>query len=96
MFRFIGPPSYAVVDTNSRVDMRWELLERFLGQRCDEAERHEVLRWAAQSVRNRQVLDELARAFQASGDAPSVRTEWDRLRRTLNRVPKPKEEEEPG
>lgn len=76
--------------------MRWELLERFLGQKCNEAERDEVLRWAAQSVRNRQVLDELTRAFHAAGDAPSIRTEWERLRRTLPRVAEPKAEEEPG
>ena len=63
--------------------MRWELLERFLTDACDEAERAEVERWAAESSRHRQILAELASVFGADQDAPSVRSEWERLRREL-------------
>jgi ferric-dicitrate binding protein FerR (iron transport regulator) len=63
--------------------MRWELLDRFLRGVCDEAERAEILRWAAESPRHRQVLDELAALIGAADDAPSVRIEWERLRRAL-------------
>jgi ferric-dicitrate binding protein FerR (iron transport regulator) len=63
--------------------MRWELLDRFLRGACDDAERAEILRWAAESPRHRQVLDELAQVVGAAEDAPSIRIEWERLRREL-------------
>ena len=63
--------------------MRWELLDQFLRGVCDEAERAEILRWAAESPRHRQVLDELAQVIGAAEDAPSIRIEWERLRREL-------------
>lgn len=72
--------------------MRWELLDRFLRNACDETERAEVLRWAAESARHRQVLDELLEVLRSGDDAPSVRIEWERLRRALERNAEPDEE----
>jgi ferric-dicitrate binding protein FerR (iron transport regulator) len=74
--------------------MRWELLDRFLRDACDEAERAEVLRWAAESARHRQVLDELAEVIRAY-DAPSVQLEWERLRRALEIEAESDDEEKP-
>lgn len=67
--------------TGPRAGMRWELLDRFLRDACDEAERAEILRWAAESPRHRQVLDELVEALRAADNLPSILIEWQRLRR---------------
>jgi ferric-dicitrate binding protein FerR (iron transport regulator) len=75
--------------------MRWELLERFLTDACDEAERAEVERWAAESSRHRQILAELAEVFGADQDAPSVRSEWERLRRELRIEAEPDDHDRP-
>lgn len=75
--------------------MRWELLDRFLRDACDEAERAEVVRWAAESVRHRQALDELAEVVRATHDGPSVRIEWERLRRALEIEAEPEGDEKP-
>lgn len=75
--------------------MRWELLDRFLRDACDEAERAEIVRWAAESARHRQVLDELGEVIRAAHDAPSVRLEWERLRRALEIEAEPDDEGKP-
>lgn len=75
--------------------MRWELLERFLTGACDKAECAEVERWAAASSRHRHALAELTEAFGSDQDTPSVRSEWERLRRELKIEAESEERENP-
>ncbi|MBA3318205.1 MAG: DUF4880 domain-containing protein [Gemmatimonadales bacterium] len=75
--------------------MRWELLDRFLRDACDDAERAEVERWAAESPRHRQALDGLAEVIRAPYDAPSMRREWERLTRALEIDAEPGENTKP-
>jgi ferric-dicitrate binding protein FerR (iron transport regulator) len=75
--------------------MRWDLLDRFLRDACDEAERAEVESWAAESARNRQALDALAEVTRPADETPSVRSEWKRLRRALQIEAEPGDDEKP-
>ena len=74
--------------------MRWELLDRFLRGECDGAERAEVDRWAAESPRHRQALEELAASFGHAGDESSAKLVWDELMRELDG--EAHEEDDPG
>lgn len=67
--------------------MRWELLERFLSDRCNPAERAAVERWLAESPRRRQVLDQLTDFIALGYNSASAELEWLRLKRDLEMEP---------
>jgi len=74
--------------------MRWALLDRFLRGECDADEHAEVERWAAESPRYRQALEELAASCGHVGDGASARLVWDALRRELDAGAE--DEDDPG
>jgi ferric-dicitrate binding protein FerR (iron transport regulator) len=63
--------------------VHWKLLERFLSDDCDAAERAHVEGWAAAAPRNQEILQILKTLVGRTDESPSALVEWERLRQAV-------------